>query len=58
MTRVTNLLLEENGQSFSEIFRVLAKQLVAKVEIDQKKDFIKIEFECRNVKGSSSAITQ
>ena len=56
LTRVTSLLLEVNEQNFSEIFRVLAKQLGAKIEIDQMNGFIQIEFECRDVKGSSSAL--
>lgn len=57
LTQVTKVLLEENGQNFSEIFMVLAKQLGAIIDIDKKNGFIKIEFEYKNVKGSSSAMT-
>jgi len=56
LARVVGRLLEENEYNFSEIFKVLAKQLGASIEIEEDKESIKIEFEYRDVKGASSRL--
>ncbi|MEP6361796.1 MAG: hypothetical protein ABJ287_05350, partial [Balneola sp.] len=56
LARVVGRLLAENEYNFSEIFKVLAKQLGASIEIEEDKDSIKIEFEYRDVKGASSRL--
>jgi two-component sensor histidine kinase len=56
LARVVGRLLEENEYNFSEIFKVLAKQLGASIEIEEDKGSIKIEFEYRDVKGASSRL--
>jgi len=54
ISKITEFLLEGNEYNFSEIFRVLAKQLGAKISI--KNDSIAIEFAYKETKGSSSAL--
>jgi len=55
LTRVIGIYKDEKEYKFSEIFKVLAKQISATIEIDNKKESVKIEFEYRDVKGASSA---
>ncbi|MFY0683312.1 MAG: response regulator [Balneola sp.] len=54
--RVVYLLTEHNQYNFSEIFKVLSKQLGANILLSENKEILSIQFAHRDIKGAGSSL--
>lgn len=54
--RIVSLLMEPNQYNFSEIFKVLSKQLGATILRSEDKKILSIQFAHRDIKGAASSL--